>query len=398
MKMNYKEQYKTFIKAYELICKENRLFTSYFKDRRISQAERTLLKSLYAIKKGKALETISTLNSLHGLTGFLEAVRLNLLGNCFNNSGQFKKSVECYSAAVPLLDRFDDEYYIFYPLVSLVEANLNLKNKEECEKYYQILKRIKKVSQWRKAKFLQTEACYFSLIGDHASALKNLDECLEKYEAEVESQKAYLYTIKLITLFKANRIDEFIETLEIYKALRGYKIKENYKFMDALINYIYNDASIYAYERDFKSIPYLYHQLMVIKSLRCFEVESAKESWAFLQTENPFVYRDDFQLHCDDSLFSKALEKVKRESLNGQQPAFDKDKLGEFKTVQDKLHYILTSKDGAVSSEELIQLVWNEEVSEKSLFRLSVQISRLRKKSRDEIKVKSGHYYIKKIA
>ena len=168
--------------------------------------------------------------------------------------------------------------------------------------------------------------------------------------------------------------------------------------MDSLISYLYKDASIYAYERDFESIPYLYHQLMVIKSLRCFEIENAKKSWAFLQAENPFVYREDFQLNDDGSLFSKALEKVKRESLNSQQPGFDQVKLNEFKTVQDKLHYILTSKDGAVSSEDLIKLIWNEEVSEKSLFKLSVQISRLRKKSTDEIKVKSGHYYIKKSA
>tara|TARA_R110000868_G_scaffold117600_11_gene312342 strand:+ start:2698 stop:3888 length:1191 start_codon:yes stop_codon:yes gene_type:complete len=396
--MNYKKQYKTFIKAYELICKENRLFTSYFKDRRISQAERTLLKSLYAIKKGKALETIGTLNSFTGSSDFLESVRLNLLGNCYNNSGQFKKAVECYGTAVPLLSQMDDEYYIFYPLVSLVEAHLNLKNVDECKKYYLNLKRIKKTSHWRKAKFLQTEACYFSLIGDHVSALKNLDECLDKYEAEVESQKAYLYTIKLITLFKANRIDEFIETLEIYKVLRGYKIKENYKYMDTLVSYIYKDASIYAYERDFASIPYLYHQLMVIKSLRCFEIERAKKSWTFLQTENPFVYKDDFQLTGDDSLFSKALEKVKRESQFEQESQFDLETLHKLKTVQDKLHYILTNKDGAVSSEELIKLIWNEELSEKSLFKLSVQISRLRKKSKEEIKVKSGHYYIKKSA
>lgn len=394
--MDFRKNYKTFLKAYDLICKDNRRFKRFYDDKRITNYEKTLLKTLFAIKKGQSSKMIEKLLAIPSLGAFLDGIKLCLLGNCYNNTGQFKQAITSYKESINLLKSLDDDYYLFLPLTSIIESYVNLKDVVNLKTYYLELVDIKKMTKWREAKFLHVEATCMYLFGNNQKALENIEICLEKYPVEIKSQMAYLFTIKLMILFRLDKIDEFSITLEQYKTLKGYKIKENYKFMLTLSKYLFNNSSVYVYKSDFDSIPYLYHQLNTIKCLANNELDEAKDSWTFLMNANPDVYLENFKFNAEKTLFSEALEKAKKDFKEIDKNLFSMEELNKLETIQMKILYILKHSDGVISKEKLIQLIWNEQITEENSAKLAIQISRLRKKIKDEIRVKSGSYYLKK--
>jgi hypothetical protein len=132
--------------------------------------------------------------------------------------------------------------------------------------------------------------------------------------------------------------------------------------MKNLLEHIAEKKPLYIYEHDFKDYPELHYQLEVIKALSRSDIKRAEDFWSRLALHNHELYQQNFSYLGGLNLFSAALKIHKQ----GNNVKIDKADLKSIEKPLEKLVYIFQKTTVPIQKAELIDLIWGEEVSEKS--------------------------------
>jgi hypothetical protein len=393
--MNYEINHKTFILAFKKLTDHNKHHKTFKVDKRLTLTEKKIIESLLYLRKNDFNSGIDLLLTLPPMNAFVDGIKELCISHFYNNSGRLKDAQSHFILSCELLSSTSTPQFEFLSQVGNLICHFNLKDYKVVQEIFESMDRKKLKTESMQANYLQCKSLYQISINKNKQAANTIDKIFKKYPDAVENRKGYFLTIKLMALFNCQELDLFAATLDEYKKLSGFKIKENYRYMHTLFKFIYNDAPIYVYERDFESVPILFHELNVINSLEQNETQEAITSWNKLKDLRSQLYGENFQFLGDLCLFSKALQKVNK-SRSSKDKTMSLEELSKIKKIKAKIVYILTYLERPVSKEELIYFLWQEDLTEKSHIRLTTQISRLRKDSEVEIKVKNGNYFIDK--
>ena len=188
---------------------------------------------------------------------------------------------------------------------------------------------------------------------------------------------------------KRKDFEHCYSTLAEMKNHRKFHLSENFNFIKLLLDHLCKNKPIYAYDREFKKIPLLYHQLKVIQHLESGELESAKHHWLELNRMQPDAYQSDFSYHSRTNLFSLCLN----QHIKALPPSTIHFEKKETKT--DTLIELLINSESALSKQQIYSYLWGSEAETKDdLKKLTRMISKIRSTHQLNVKSRKGAYYI----
>jgi hypothetical protein len=132
-------------------------------------------------------------------------------------------------------------------------------------------------------------------------------------------------------------------------------------------------------------------QLKVINQLKSGDTQEAAKVWHKLSHHNKFLYDKNFTYTGEKSLFYQALQK---HLVNFGESSIDEEKLQSIETNLEKIAYIFSVCRAPIQNEELIRLIWNEELTEISLQRLRKLVSDYSKKYNAKVKAFDARYKV----
>lgn len=389
--LHNEEAYKLFTDTWKLLHTNQRMFEYWIKNGDFSIHERRLLKCFQLYKKNKKIECLELLDSPIHDDAFLEGVRFYLKGLVHNQHCHYFYAVENLNKAIQCFQQLNEEKFLLNCLflISMVHGNrreikMMAKSLDDIKEY-----KLETISQ--KLQLLYAELFFFVLSNqkDHALAIYNKASKL-KYD-EYKNYHPYFLVQKFMLFAKNKEYKKCYQVLDEYKEISGNVVKANYSFMKTLLDHLDKDTPLYVYARDYVDFPELYQQLEVIKCLKAGDIGSAKKYWSKLAQHNPALYEANFVFKGDENLFAQALERYK---TNSQRSSISSESVQIYATNLEKLHFIFNQNPGPHSITDLIQWIWQEEISEQSLARLRKLISQYANKHSAHIKNSQATYQL----
>lgn len=387
----YHVSHKTFIAALDCFSSNMQKFKRYYNDKRLTVAEKAMLKSKVELRKSnfsKALELLEFTTT----NPFLKANQLFLQGTIYNNSSASHMAIPLLKESYMRFLKLEDKEMAYNPLFALVITLINQRNITQVEFYLKELAKLNLRSPYRQSSFLRAKALYYSLIDNNQKALEEINKAMEIKSESLNQKIAFFLVAKFVILFKLKRFNECEQILSEYKDTSGFADSANYNFMRIMLSHFLHDSPIYAYEKHFKGVDELRFQVNVIKHLSVAETELAKMYWEKLQTINSILYQDNLVYTGDYGLFSACLAKHSRKNEN-KTLSFNLNELRGSNT-QDKLYKVLTSNSKTHTKEELIKLIWDEEYSVENSQRFNRLLSRVKRKYNLNVRVRKGSYRV----
>lgn len=357
-----------------------------------TQTQKNLLKAYAAFKAEERDEVFRLLRYKKFDPLFEEGIRCYILALTFNSFGHYKFAKEHFDLAENIFKQIKHKQYQFYCLCELFFLHSNLKTFDEIDHKVKDLEKANAHSEHDQLLKSYALALHYFNTKKENKALRIIDQSLSNQSQKGKMfRNPFLMTLLRIQLRK-RQFEECYKTLRKYKEAKGYKITVNYKYIKLLLDFIVKEKPLYVYARDFKENPELFQQLQCIDYLARKQLQDAAMIWSKLQKHNPKLYKSNYQFPSDDSLFSLALKKVHNQA---QVPhGFSKDALNGINKTLDKLDYILTYYKSSITKAELIEYLWQEEVDEKSLKKLSRLMMKYKNAKGIEIKSYQETYKI----
>ena len=266
-----------------------------------------------------------------------------------------------------LFEGLKEREFIVYPLTTLVLAHGNMKSLKEMEGAVDLMKSYRANGDFSHLLMVQAEVLYLVQAGHTAKAEHLLNKVIKQNHPYLEDFRPSFLIIQFSIFLKGAKYKNCFDILEQYKETKGFVVKINYTYMKSLLDHLVSKKPLYIYESEFKDYPELLHQLEVIKALSRGDIEKARAYWSLLARHNPKVYQDQFNYVAEYSLFSMALNKY---ASYAKTVEIDPFQLNQCKGPLEKIHYIFSETDSPLSKAEIIKLIWNEEMSERSMSRL----------------------------
>lgn len=383
---------KTFLQALQTFHVNVRSMKNFLSDKRITQSEKKILECWLMLRENRLDEILEVLPKLNTDYDLLVGSQKNLIwGMALSNKTHFKEAIPYMRKAVDELASFDLEHQRFTALYNLFIAYLNLKNKKGMEETLGHLREIEPETKRQEIILLQCEFNYCSLIGEYGSAKSFLRQ-LDSYRPHMnDGLVASTLTSKFLFYVKLEDFKSCEKTMEEMKKQRKFQLSSNYTFMRLMLDHYLHQKTLYVYPQEFKDQPISFYQLKVIQCLEEQNPDEAKTYWKKLQISAPDVYGPDFKYHGDKCIFSLCLDK----HLSQPKKSLEFSNLPENKV--EALYMILSEASTPVRKETIHQLLWKEELIEKSdNLKLKKVISRVREKYDVDIQFKKGCYCIEK--
>ena len=122
--MQNKVKAKTFFTALREFHDHPQKVRKYFKDNRITQAEKKILECWYLLRDGNSEEVIALLEKMPSQSDELVDSQRNLmLGLAYNNSSRFQEAAQKVEAAAEVLKKHDLPYYLNIAYSNLFNIN-----------------------------------------------------------------------------------------------------------------------------------------------------------------------------------------------------------------------------------------------------------------------------------
>jgi hypothetical protein len=380
--------YKAFHEAFDLLRKDFNKNKKYLNDKRITFAERQILKSYVALRNNKFSEVFELMDSCSTQNDYFEAHKQLVLGISYNNLSLFSESARCFSQSEKLFHKEEDSYFLFYLYLNWYYLATNTVNSKLAEELINKSNSLEIENNRFIALRELISFDYHANRKDYAKAKKHLNKLKEN--------KRFLYTIDLsayliISFNFYMTTDEFDKAqnhLKQLKKIRKYQLTENYKFMSSLMGYLIDDSSIYLREVDLKRTPVLNYQAQTIKHLSYGNVPDALDYWEQLEELDSHLYQDEFDYLGPQNLFFHCLKKAK---MNLKKlPQLQLEDL----SLEDKLHKLFQNVNDIYLKNDLFFLLYGKEAEgAKDFNKLSKLISRFRKSHSKNI-VSSHESYI----
>jgi hypothetical protein len=376
----------------EEIHDNSKKIEKYLTDKRLTQAERTILKCWSSLRKCDYQNIYQTLEKLNTQYDPFVDIQKNLvLAIAYNNDGRNLDAFRLLQNVLLELSSYKniDKIY-FLALYNFFVCSFNLKNMVEmriCLGHMHAMQ----LDDRQKTYYLSCMFQYSWLNNDEQQA-HDLIAQLKKYKKYMSEAMSMAYAIgRFMFYFKYDQHKQCYAVLNEIKKVRSYYNQSNFIYMKSMLDHITKMTPIYVYQRFFKDNMQLYHQLMVIKALEEDNQELAFEHWRELQTTNRFLFAEKFKYNGAKDLFSVALQ-LHREKLGNP----DIQKI-EFATHEEALFYFLNLADSPVSVDKIYSFVWHEKMPDKlAMTKLKKLISRARAKYNVEIVYRKGCYQLVK--
>lgn len=382
-----------FKETFHLSSSAPRKLSYRIKHGSFSKTEKDLLKALVAFKKRDKEEVLHLLNNKKFNPPFFEATRLYLLGITLNNFGHYVYAIEKLEQAIQIYSELAEDKYVALSLISLVLVQSNTKNIKAMVQADKQLATYTPESDYMAISIKHAHIVSLVTAGEMDQAKTELDKILSSNNPHLHYYESAFLLISFSISLKANQLDDCFKILELYKDADGFAVKANYAYMKALLNHLAHDAPLYVYDQDFINFPELHHQIEIIRAYSRGDFERIKKFWNILQKHNPLVYCDQFQFKGEICLFSILLDKYQ---ANKAPQDLKLEKISQVDSPLKKLELIFSQCEGPIQKEELITLIWNAEIDEKSQNRLRKLVSRYNQKKAKKIVSRHDTYCIKK--
>lgn len=382
-------EHQGFIKLFNLVHTNVPMFRYNLKKSDLSPSKKKLLNIFMRYKQSNSSEYIKDLQSMSFDDPFFDSLRLLILGVFQNHYCRYRYAQENVHASYSYFKNKNFPDIIVYCQISLAVIYANQK---QVQLMQMILDEIDESA-------IQID--YYQLCFVHAKSLlylqqQDLEQAKKLLLKSLDSKNALLsrfegsFLLQLIIIsFKQKNEKEIFFLLEKYKKSKGMVVQSNYKYMKILLEFIFNQKALYVYAQDFEHFPELYNQLEVIKFLNSGDIKHANTHWKQLMSHNSQLYGQDFKYLGEYSIFSHALELSSFMATEN-----DFSELSTITSPLDKLSYIFKHATVPIKKERLIELIWQEEYSEKSMGRLRKLISRYRKMTGHKVKSYQDSYSV----
>ena len=361
-------------------------------DKRLSHAEKKIIDGHLLVRNNKNQETVELLGKISPSTmPFVESQRLLLLGVALNNLSRFKEAEINLSAAGNILKTLNTQSYLFTAYFNLFLTHYNLGNTDSMFEYIKLLEHTKARNKIQGVRLYRCQFLYYSDINDFKKAEEYLHLVKLNKNEMLESDQISQLIGEFNFHVKRNNYEHCYATLAEMKKHRKFHLSENFNFIKLLLDHLCKNKAIYAYDREFRKIPLLYHQLKVIHYLESGEKESAKLHWLELNRMQPEAYQTDFSYQSRTNLFSLCLNK----HIKALPPSTIQLEKKETKTAT--LIELLTNSETALSKQQIYAYLWGSEAKTKAdLNKLTRMISKIRETHDLNIKSRKGAYFIER--
>lgn len=375
------QNFDYFIETFKLARRNFRKFNYRLKEHKFSHNELLLLKAYKAYISSSKEELLTLLSKKKINETFLEATRLYLIGLCQNHFGSYQFAIEKLEKSVSLYEKSRYKEFVVYPYIVLLITYSNQKKKNKIEHYLNLLKKIKSDCDYLELSRAHAMAVGYLTLDHKLLARKVIKESFENKSSFLEVYQAGFLLIEFMLSLSENDPDKCYEILQNYKNVKGISVKANYAFMKSLMDHLYLDAPLYVYKKDFADFPELCDQLEFIKALSRKDKIKMDFYWDSLRKHNKDLYLENFIYNGDLCLFSLALKKHQSLLISNNEVKLDFKGL----SISEKLERIFSTEEILISKEKMIELLWNEEVSEVTMARLRKLISRYNKNSSHKV-------------
>jgi hypothetical protein len=393
--MENKHPHQLFLDTWKLIHQNVRMFKYWLDKGDLLPSEKKLLKAFYYYKKNKKHECLELLKNGSDDLPFLKAMRFYLVGLVYNQHGHYlyaienlKKSIECFQSC-------HDQHFILNPICLLANVYGNRRDLREMANCIDELKEYKPENAHQELQVDYAELCYLVLARQTLKALALIKRVESKNYKEYNVFKPYFLINQIMLAIQETKYEKCYALLSEYQTLSGHVVKANYTYIKLMLDHLTEERPLYIYAQDFIDFPELHWQLEVIRHLHLGERVQALHFWGKLAKHNQELYQGEFSYQGEESLFSILLERYKHFA---NKHSFSEEELPKHFSISEKLFHIFNIANSPISQEELIELLWQEEMNEKNRARLRKAISEYSKKYHQTLKSSQGSYQVLKKA
>jgi hypothetical protein len=391
------KNYSVFIECIDCLHQDVRKLKRLLNDNRMTQVEKKIIKAWLEIRNSNFEQAKLLLDQASYIDCEIINAHYQLVkAIMFNNCGQFDYAKKLYKKIlVPLSKKAKFRRSYMLALENKFILELNLKNTTEIA---QIIKHYKKSgieTNLEKINYLRMIFNLKVLENNYEAAKKTLNdlETLKKFMSELQIASHIIDRFDFH--FKLDQYHACMNDLNDLKKHKKFYLSSNYKFMQALLNFIVDHKPLYLYPQYFMDFPILYYQVNTLLSLEASDLTQAKNYWSTLKKLSPKIYLDDFTYQGEKCLFSEALTKIQASLVSSLNSIMSHENSLNQKLTTEELTYQLLSRHKKVTKEQLIKLLWGNDCDYKEgMKKLSVIISRIRKKYQVEIKTVKDSYLI----
>lgn len=365
------DEKKLFQEIFELARTDLVKFKRRLKQSNFSTDQKKILESFFFYQKRNKEEIFSRLRKKQMQDPYLEATRNYVLGLTFNHFGKYSFATEKLTLAIKQYESINEVESIFYPTLYLVLVYANQKDLENMLKYTHLMNKHSPKNEHQEMAMIHANIVSMVTSDQHEEAKVALAAALGSSNSYLEDYKSGLLILDFMLALKKQEYDHCHDVLIEYKKSKGFAVRPNYLYMRSLFEHLVKGSPLYIYENNFIECTELLEQLEVVKALSRGDHNRAQSFWKKLQKHNPSLYGDNYSFNGDFCLFSMALDKYAVTSeLNLD--AFINLSISPY----EKLELIFKDEKTIISKEKLIEVLWQEEVSELTMARLRKLISR----------------------
>lgn len=381
---------KAFIQALSLFSSHPEKCKKYLEDKRLTQAEKTILRGYFLYRDSKFDEVVGMLAEISDITDTVVRSQWHLLmGLCYGNMNNFKLAFKDFELSLKYLPRNELKYFEFLVHLNLFTIHYNTHDTAGMKKQIKLLKGFKMVETKEVLRLHFCQFLYFSFVNKIPEAKEVLEE-LNGFKDKMSESDIVDHLLQECEFYiKLKDIKSAQSVLVEMKQNRKFAMSENYQYLKKMLDHYVDHKPLYFQDHEFEKQPVLLYHIKVIQQLEERKLSTALVWWSKLQELYPDSFHDDFKYTGPQNLFFLCFQL--------HQSAFHSDKV-EFDESQGRSQAIidfLERSNGPVSREVLFKILWNREATEKEDYvRLSRKMYRLKKQFNLKIEYRKGCYLL----
>ncbi len=365
----------------------------WMNDRRLTSAEKRILKGHLFVRNNKYQEAIEELKLITTTDfDFVMAHKNLLFGICYNNIGKYDDGLKYINLAITEFENKNQNYHLFTAYYNLINNLGNLGLIKEMSPVIDKMKALRVTGKLQEIRLLRCEFMFASDSNNFPAAEILLTKIHKLKSSIPDSELGPQLIFEFIFYIKTEQMERAEDIIVQMKKHRNFMVSENFHFMKKLLSHLLHNDTLYVYERNFTSSDSaLFRQIKIIEELQSQNKDKALEHWRFLQEKfGKEVYADNFQWAGEKCLFSLCLKK-NLDKVTNEKPTL---KIISSETPKYQILYeALKNAKSPIRAGELYEIIYGECAEDKDdLKKLVLLVINIRKQYGAEIISRKGTY------